>query len=281
VGDFFADFDTPSNSYSHATLDVVQRALELGIVCGRCLQEIPAELERRLQIYRSTTAIKMRKLTANVRPPIPLMEEIFEDDHGLKSAPQSHRDYVKGKAIFDIGAWVGDSAIAFAKYAQRVYSFELGPEPFAQMVRALNQMGNYTKNVVPVFAGMGERESVTYVAPNGGFAVLTSKEGGMPINITTIDGFVRRTNETVGLIKVDTEGGGLGMLRAATATLTTQRPILAMAVYHEYNELFGIPRFLKREFPNYRFNWQMHNWHPMALNELTFWAYPGHLDAAA
>jgi hypothetical protein len=90
---------------------------------------------------------------------------------------------------------------------------------------------------------------------------------------------VRRTNATVGLIKVDTEGGGLGMLRGGRRTLAAQMPILAMAVYHEYNELFGIPRFMKREFPNYRFNWQMHSFHASALDELTFWAYPGHLDA--
>jgi FkbM family methyltransferase len=220
----------------------------------------------------------MRKLTANVQPGVALSCEIFEDDHGLKSAPQSHRDYIKGKAILDIGAWQGDSAIAFAKYARRVYSFELGPEPYGAMVRILQQMGNYTQNVVPLWTGVGENESVVYISRSGVFAAPGGKETGLPVNITTIDDFVRRTNETIGLIKVDTEGGGLGMLHAARMTLRTQKPILAMAVYHEYDELFGVPRFIAQEFPDYRFNWQMHNYHPQALSELTFWAYPGHLD---
>jgi hypothetical protein len=123
---FFADFGTPNNSYSHTTLDVVRRSLLLGVKCWRYLAEIPEELGRRLHIYHTQTIHEMRKLTANVQPGIALQCEIFEDDHGLKSAPQSHRDYIKGKAILDIGAWQGDSAIAFAKYARRVYSFELG-----------------------------------------------------------------------------------------------------------------------------------------------------------
>jgi hypothetical protein len=146
------------------------------------------------------------------------------------------------------------------------------------MVRILKQMGKYTQNVVPIWNGVGEQEGVVYIAPKGGFAVRGRENNRLHVNITTIDNFVRRTNETMGFIKVDTEGGGLGMLHAARATLRTQKPILAMAVYHEYNELFGIPRFLAKEFPDYRFNWQMHNWHSSALSELTFWAYPGHLN---
>jgi FkbM family methyltransferase len=281
IHDFFTEFDTPNESFSHATVDVVQRALELALECGRCLTEIPAELQRRLDIYRSHTIHEIRRLIANVSPPIHPSEGIFEDDHGLKSAPQSHRDYIKEKAILDIGASEGDSAIAFAKYAKRIYSFELSPMPFERLVRIVRQMGNYTQNVVPLLAGIGETESVVYVSTTREFAVVTKAGEGIPINITTIDNFVAKTNAKVGLIKVDTEGGGLGMLRAARKTLREQMPILAMSVYHEYDELFGIPRFLKQEFPNYRFNWQMHNVHFSALSELTFWAYPGHLDAAA
>jgi hypothetical protein len=176
VETFFADFDTPDNSYSHTTLDVVRRALELGIACQRCLNEIPAALQRRLEIYRNKTVHEVRQLLG--QRPFPLSEEVFEDDHGLKSAPQSHRDYVKGKVILDVGAWVGDSAVALAKYAARVYSFELSPGAFEGMVRNLREVGNYTKNVVPILAGMGETESLVYVAPGRFFAQLTEKERG-------------------------------------------------------------------------------------------------------
>jgi FkbM family methyltransferase len=276
---FFADFDTPNNSYSHTTFDVVRRALLLGVKCGRQLEEIPEALARRLQIYETQTIHEVRKLMANVRPSIGAYPAPFEDDHGLKSAPQSLGDYIKGKAILDIGAWQGDSAIALAKYVRRVYSFELGPGPYRTLLRVLRQMGDYTQNVVTLWMGVGENESVVYISPRGGYAASAQKENGLPVNITTIDDFVRRTNETIGLIKVDTEGGGLGMLHAARMTLRTPKPILAMALYHEYDELLGIPRFIAREFPDYRFNWQMFRYHPSSLSELTYLAYPGHLDS--
>jgi FkbM family methyltransferase len=277
VRDWATDFDTPNDTYSHATLDVVRRALELGIACRLCLAELPAELTRRLAEYADRGIREIQKITARVNPGILLRPEAFEDDHGLRSAPQSHRDYIKNRAILDIGAFVGDSAIALAKHARRVYSFELSPSAFRTMLRVLNQTSEYTPNVVPILGGVGEKENTVYVGPFGIFAVVTEPGRGTPVNITTIDDFVRRTGETIGFVKIDTEGGGLGMLRAAEKTLRTQKPIIALGCYHEYNELFGVPRFFKTEFPDYRFNWQMHTWHPSALSELTFYAYPSHL----
>jgi hypothetical protein len=129
--DFFAAFDTPNNSESRLTADVLRRILDLRIECLQYLTEIPAPLQHRFDVYHNTTISEIRRLTANVQPPIDLPVDLFEDGRGLMSAPQSPRDYVKGKAILEIGAWYGDSAIAYAKYAKTVYSFEVGPEPFA------------------------------------------------------------------------------------------------------------------------------------------------------
>jgi hypothetical protein len=109
-----------------------------------------------------------------------------------------------------------------------------------------------------------------------GSAVGAIRVSGRDIPITTIDTFVREHNETIGFFKIDTEGGGLGMIKGAIKTLRTQRPIFGLACYHEWEEVFEVPRLIRREFPDYDYKFHMHGptHRQSCLNELTFYAYP-------
>jgi hypothetical protein len=133
-------------------------------MCWRCPNEIPILVRRRLECFRRVGIHEVQKIVTKVDPPLFIDEEVPATHHGLKFVSQSHSDHVKQKAILDIGAFNGSSAIVFANYAWRVYRLELSPKGFRDMLPVLNQTGNYTKNVIPVLAGVGENETTTYVS---------------------------------------------------------------------------------------------------------------------
>jgi hypothetical protein len=87
---------------------------------------------------------------------------------------------------------------------------------------------------------------------------------------------VRRRGEIAGFIKIDTEGHGLEIIRGAMKTLKAQHPSIALACYHERDELFLVPWLIQSEFPEYNYKFHMHGGPERqgSLNELTFYVYP-------
>jgi len=60
--------------------------------------------------------------------------------------------------------------------------------------------------------------------------------------------------------KFHLEGGELSALRGAVHTLVTQRPVMAVTVYHNRDGLWRIPEYLMNLLPDYRFLFRMHAW---------------------
>jgi hypothetical protein len=75
------------------------------------------------------------------------------------------------------------------------------------------------------------------------------------ISTLSIDDFVKRNRiPKVDFIKMDIEGAELSALRGAVETLKTSKPKLAIAVYHDVNDLVQIPTFLSELNLGYRFH---------------------------
>ena len=72
--------------------------------------------------------------------------------------------------------------------------------------------------------------------------------------MTTLDIFAEEKNiSSVGLIKTDVEGMGLNLLHGAVKVIQRDRPVLALAAYHNTDELLGQYEFLKSNLPDYHF----------------------------
>lgn len=137
----------------------------------------------------------------------------------------------KGQVILDCGAAFGDTAIAFSKqFDAEVHSFESDSEIF----NALNK--NVEVNNLPKI----QTTQTFLYSKTGQYEICGNIE-----NTLAIDDYVKEKNLTnIGMIKFDIEGGEQEALKGAINTIKTQKPILAIPIYHLDSDLYEIPKFL-------------------------------------
>ena len=143
----------------------------------------------------------------------------------------------KGKVVFDVGAYYGDTAIYFAlNGARHVYAFE--PFPGACMLARENLRLNHLAGKVDVIqqAVGGKAGRISVPRGGGGIgAVLGNKtgkdgatvKGRVEARITTLDEIVHRYHPHDAVLKMDTEGGEYEtILKASTEALRSFGRIL-------------------------------------------------------
>jgi FkbM family methyltransferase len=136
-----------------------------------------------------------------------------------------------GTAVLDIGAHIGTHTVTMARRVGsqgHVFAFEPQKKLFREL--QMNMRANQIGNVTPLRFALGEGDPhVVEMEPDtggneGGLAV---GRGGDHVELRTVDSF-RFTN--VSLIKIDVEGYEDHVLRGATRTITSQRPVLIIEI---------------------------------------------------
>lgn len=160
-----------------------------------------------------------------------------------------------GDIVFDIGAYVGDTALWFSKAVGpqgKVYAFEPEPRNFAKLKSNLER--NKVTNVIPLQLAVSETEGEMQVATGGSSSTITQAGTGTSVEVTTIDRSVE-TNKIsrVDFIKMDVEGHELKVLAGARETIKTFKPSLALSAYHRGDDIIQLPKFLLELNPHYRF----------------------------
>jgi FkbM family methyltransferase len=164
----------------------------------------------------------------------------------------------KGDFIFDIGAYVGDTAAFFAHYIGengKIYSFEPIKANYDKLKE--NIVENSLENIViPINSGCGKKTelmgaiSVTDGAP---WSFLTEENGSESVNVMAIDDFITSNNiEKVDYIKMDVEGYERDVILGAKQSIKKYRPKMAICLYHKTEDLFDLPLLVK-EISDYIF----------------------------
>jgi FkbM family methyltransferase len=159
-----------------------------------------------------------------------------------------------GDVVIDGGACTGDSAAVFSNSvgAQgEVWAFDPVKEHCDLMEK--NVLLYNHKNVKVMPYGLS---NVNIVAPpisingfNPGFRV-----GGNEVPTRTLDSmFISGEIKTVNYIKMDIEGSELNAMNGALGVINRFKPKLAISLYHNPNDLFEIPLYLKQICPDYKF----------------------------
>jgi len=160
-----------------------------------------------------------------------------------------------GDIVFDIGAYVGDTALWFSKAVGshgKVYAFEPEPGNFEKLKANLER--NKVTNVIPLQLALSENEGEMQVASAGGSSTMTQAGTGTLVKVTTIDKFAEANKlPRVDFIKMDVEGHELKVLAGARETIKTFKPSLALSAYHRGEDLIKLPKFLLELNPNYGF----------------------------
>ncbi|MDR2685475.1 MAG: FkbM family methyltransferase [Rickettsiales bacterium] len=187
---------------------------------------------------------------------------IFVDEYGLDGLKSKDRIIKEGLAIFDVGAYVGDSALIFARHFSNnpIYAAEVLTGNFEEMKR--NIALNNAKNIVPINVGFsdstGYMDCAAFDAP-----------GQLKCKMETLDNYVKENKIKVGLIKVDIEGAEQLFLKGALQTIREQKPTLILSIYHNYDDLMHILPMIDSLGLGYKFSLTDSNYGWFPVHELT------------
>ena len=209
------------------------------------------------------------------------LPEVLFFHHGLCFAGQAVKDYIKGKVFIDAGAFVGDSALMFAKYYSpgKICSFEPSEKNREYFLRFMkkNKIDPALYDLQPYCLG-AERKTCRLCDCGEGSFIADGKApsenaSAFPVEMVSIDELFLPSKETVGVIKADVEGFGLDLVKGAAKLIERDLPVLCLAVYHNEEELLGVCSFLRSLNLPYEYHVQALSPGSWPL-ELTFLAFP-------
>lgn len=163
----------------------------------------------------------------------------------------------KGDIILDGGAWIGDTACAFAQRLGgdcTIYSFEPEEENRRRLADTISEH-RLESCVFPVPFGMWNKTTTLYfsTSADNSMQYRVDDHGNIKVEVVKIDEFVQKHGLRVDLIKMDIEGAEVEALRGAEGTLRHDRPKLAISAYHRPDDLWRIPLLINEINPDYRF----------------------------
>ncbi len=154
--------------------------------------------------------------------------------------------------VIDAGANMGLFSV-FAAHEHpnaTILAFEPTPETFG----FLRENAKFYPNIKVFNFALGDKEeksSLVIEGVSGANHIRNARpeeygheEGGIPIEIKTIDGL----NTRVDFLKIDTEGYEANILNGAAETIKKYKPIIAMAHHHPEDET-GLPELLNTIAP--------------------------------
>lgn len=161
-----------------------------------------------------------------------------------------------GDFVLDCGACWGDTSLWFASQVGsegRVFSFEFIPSNLEILHANLLLNPNLSERVQIVQNPLSVKSGdIIRCADNGAastFKILQQNEeeiGIVEAVTVSIDDWVESRNiKKIDFIKMDIEGAELDALLGAARTLRCFRPRLAIALYHNREDLYTIPSFLE------------------------------------
>ena len=147
-----------------------------------------------------------------------------------------------GMVVFDIGTNIGYVALKLAKQvgdSGKVYGFEPDPVNFKKAYRNITELNTWCTNVHIENMGLGDKKGQFKLyaieeGNNGMHQVRNDDLTGVnfsTITIEVIDEYIVNNNiPGPQLIKIDTEGYEMNILRGSIKTLQTYRPVLFIEV---------------------------------------------------
>ncbi|ROO24656.1 methyltransferase FkbM [Salinisphaera orenii MK-B5] len=135
--------------------------------------------------------------------------------------------------FLDIGANLGNYALALAPHYRQTYAFE--PNPVSFRLLQQNAHDNPSLGIEPIRMGLSAHTGTAAFYPNnagnsGASGLEKKRPGGerIEVEIARGDDFLPRFAPFVAAIKIDVEGHELDVLRGLERTLERDRPVIFM-----------------------------------------------------
>jgi FkbM family methyltransferase len=158
------------------------------------------------------------------------------------------REHLGDGDFVDVGSHIGMYTVAAARATSgRVLAFEPNPSARAQLSENLTLNGCRNVLVVPKAVADAPGHALLHVpaTPDPSFSSLDAGRfaEGRPIDVevTTVDTEVQAAGVQPAVVKVDVEGGELGVVGGMSATIAAHRPVLLVEVSEQSaRELAGL-----------------------------------------
>lgn len=170
---------------------------------------------------------------------------VFLDKHGISKMSTDIQSLAE-KDFVDAGGFIGDSCLILSPYTKRkVYTFEPVKENFERLKRTVEM--NHISNAVCEQMALGNYCGTLSFQISGSGSHLADSEtkATEQVPATTLDEYVKEHNLHVGLIKTDLEGMEQDFLMGAKETITEQKPVLLLSMYHNDRDFFGLKPLLE------------------------------------
>ena len=180
---------------------------------------------------------------------------VFYFRHGIDELETAKN--VKGKAIIDVGGYIGDSVLVLSDLApSMIYTFEAVPDNFEILKKTLEI--NHIQNAVAENVALSEKAGTMIMHVGGSSSTSIERPGiyftkDIEVPVTTLDEYVETHGIQVGLIKVDIEGGEPGFLAGAKKTICEQKPIILLSIYHNAHDFFELKPLIESWNLGYKF----------------------------
>jgi FkbM family methyltransferase len=157
--------------------------------------------------------------------------------------------------IVDAGAYRGETLRELSALVpiEQAWTFEPDPENYATLVHNLS---NWAGSLVNVPAGLSDRSGMAGFSGGNGEGSTFATGGILQVAVVSLDECLHRA--PVNFLKLDVEGNELMALDGARATLQRERPVLAVAGYHRWDDLWRIPAFIAGLGLDYRLRLGLH-----------------------
>ena len=172
---------------------------------------------------------------------------VFCARHGIDTIDLSKIQ--QDSVIIDAGGYIGDSALVLCKYFKnKIYSFEAMQENYELLLKTI-KLNDAAERIIPVRCALSDGKTKLFsdvFTDNhyknsgskfyGSFRTSNMPSGEELPNVA-LDDYVIKHDLKVALIKVDVEGGEQSFLHGAKETITRDKPILLLSIYHSWNDL--------------------------------------------
>ncbi len=164
------------------------------------------------------------------------------------------------ESFIDIGAYTGDTLMSFVERTKglfdSVHCFELDVTNYDLLEAEFMRVSSDLRDKIHLYNfGLGdENETVHY---------KKGREASTAVGVVSDDDFLYEgqvkildevlSGQKVTLIKMDVEGMETQVLKGSRNIISTQKPKMAISVYHKNSDIWKLPQLIYEMNPNYKF----------------------------
>lgn len=156
------------------------------------------------------------------------------------------------EVFVDCGGWIGDSVDKFIQYTKGAYrKIFLYEADKKNIMKAQNNLKKFD-NIIYRGVGVGEKhERLKFNATGLSSSSFDShNDGGELIEVVPLDGDIKGQ---ITFVKMDVEGVELSVLKGCKKHIQQDRPVLAVCLYHNPEDIYEIPLYIDSLVDNYKY----------------------------